>query len=281
LEFHLKERLGETTLGSDKVRTGLAICTKRFDTMSPWVLFNNPRAKYFNDGPNEHFPNDAFIGNSRYPLWRIIRASSAAPTFFAPVPLNIWEGEEPKTFVDGAVSPNLNPSVQLLALATAEGYQLKWPTGEKNLLIISVGAGGNKHKKSDTEMYDGLHMLPGSQALQALTDIMSDTEMFNVMIMQMLSRPKLPYFIDSEIDAMSNDLLGTAPLFSYQRYNYRNDASWLKTHLNLAHNAEKVTSYLDMSDPAIMNDCLQIGELFAERYVDVSHFPETFDIREN
>jgi len=70
-------------------------------------------------------------------------------------------------------------------------------------------------------------------------------------------------------------------LLSYQRYNYRNDASWLKNHLDLAFSADEVASFRNMEDPAIMGDCVQIGESFADRYIDASHFPEAFDVPGN
>ena len=72
LQRELDRQLGaDTTLDSDKIRTGLMIMTKRLDTGSPWPLNNGGRGKYA-----------AQDGALR--LTQIVRASTAAPTYFAP-----------------------------------------------------------------------------------------------------------------------------------------------------------------------------------------------------
>ena len=72
----LKEVFGEnTTLSSDQLQTGLMIMTKRLDTGSPWPIGNNPMNKYFTSRPG------GTIGNGDYPLWKVVRASTAAPSY--------------------------------------------------------------------------------------------------------------------------------------------------------------------------------------------------------
>ncbi|WFN60485.1 patatin-like phospholipase family protein [Synechococcus sp. CCFWC 502] len=81
LEGYLKKRLGAACPLGDRqsLRTGLLVVTKRLATGSPWPLTNNPRGRYFNARSGSH-P----IPNADYPLWKVVRASTAAPTFFAP-----------------------------------------------------------------------------------------------------------------------------------------------------------------------------------------------------
>src|SRR5262249_49081043 len=55
--------LGDRTLGSDDVRTGLAVVAKRLDTGSCWIIANNPRSKYWNT-PSDH----SFVGNRHFLL---------------------------------------------------------------------------------------------------------------------------------------------------------------------------------------------------------------------
>jgi len=86
-------------------------------------MSNNPKGKYFrNTDSTSHW-----IYNSDYPLWKVIRASTAAPTFFDPEEITIIEqpGREPEQgqFVDGGVSPFNNPSLQSLLFATLKGLQ--------------------------------------------------------------------------------------------------------------------------------------------------------------
>ena len=69
--------VGDLDLHSEKLITGLCVVTKRIDTGSPWILANNPRAPYWEDGKD-------WDGNKRYKLGTLVRASTAAPHFFDP-----------------------------------------------------------------------------------------------------------------------------------------------------------------------------------------------------
>ena len=75
LEKKLQEVFGDMTIGSDKIKTGLCVVAKRADTNSVWPLVNHPDGKYFDtpDGRNKDIP-----------LWKAVRASSAAPSYFIP-----------------------------------------------------------------------------------------------------------------------------------------------------------------------------------------------------
>jgi len=109
LSEHPRRIFGEeTTLGSDLLQTGLLVVTKRIDTGSSWPLGNNPGVRFHGAGPE-----DTWISNRDYPLWRVVRASTAAPSFFDPEKLTISEQEgRPSVegyFVDGGMSPHNNP----------------------------------------------------------------------------------------------------------------------------------------------------------------------------
>jgi patatin-like phospholipase/acyl hydrolase len=66
----------DTTLGSEELKTLLLIVVRNATTDSPWPLSNNPHA-LFND------PSRA-DNNLGIPLWQLVRASTAAPTYFPP-----------------------------------------------------------------------------------------------------------------------------------------------------------------------------------------------------
>jgi uncharacterized protein len=132
LEKQLKDVFGEkTTLGGDKLNTLLMLVMRNVTTDSPWTLSNNPNAKY-----NEADRDDC---NLRLPLWKLVRASTAAPTFFPAERVTI--GKREFVFVDGGITPYNNPAFQLFLMATAAPYKLMWPTGEDKMLLISVGTG--------------------------------------------------------------------------------------------------------------------------------------------
>ena len=104
LTEHLKQVFGDcTTLGDPKLETGLLVMTKRMDTGSPWPLGNNPRGKYYRAKDN-----DDWRSNKDYPLWKVVRALTAAPSFFDPEEITIIPENGAKAvkgkFVDGGVS---------------------------------------------------------------------------------------------------------------------------------------------------------------------------------
>ena len=76
-------------------------------------------------------------------MWEILRASSAAPTFFPPhsIILNPRDPDSAFTFVDGGTTPFNNPAFLLYRMATAAPYHLRWQTGEAKLLLVSIGTG--------------------------------------------------------------------------------------------------------------------------------------------
>ena len=93
---------------------------KRIDDGGAWMLTNNPRAKFW-----ETPPDGGFIGNRRYSLANIVRASTAAPHFFKPQPIEIVEGEPPALFVDGGLTPHNDPALALLLLAALPALQAR------------------------------------------------------------------------------------------------------------------------------------------------------------
>ena len=134
LEEHLKEVFGEnTTLGSSKLRTQILIVSKNATLGTTWFFTNNRQGKYFNT-------------NAAIPLWQIVRASSAAPTFFPPeeikVPNDLGQVHNYE-FIDGGVSSYNNPSLQLFLEATDPQYNFGWPTGTDKIVLLSLGTGFN------------------------------------------------------------------------------------------------------------------------------------------
>lgn len=134
LEKHLKEVLGEgTTLGSDRLRTQILIVTKNATLGNDWFFNNNPKSKFFRN-------------NAGLPLWQIVRASSAAPTYFPPHTIAVPDDTGAKQnyeFIDGGVSSYNNPALQVFLEATIPQYGYGWPMGVDNILLLSLGTGFN------------------------------------------------------------------------------------------------------------------------------------------
>ena len=132
IERHLRNVFGEdTNLGSTKLRTNLLIVTKNATLGNTWFFTNNPKGRYS-------------ANNAGLPLWQVVRASTAAPTYFPPQPISIPADQgqlQNYEFVDGGVSSYNNPSLQVFLEATDPRYQFGWPTGVDKLLMISLGTG--------------------------------------------------------------------------------------------------------------------------------------------
>ena len=130
----LQRELGvDTTLGDERLGTLLLIVMRNATTDSPWPVTNNPRAKY-----NDRSRNDC---NLDLPLWQLVRASTAAPTYFPPETIDV--GRNRFVFVDGGVTMYNNPAFQLFIMATVPQYKLCWQTGEDQMLVVSVGTGAS------------------------------------------------------------------------------------------------------------------------------------------
>ena len=143
LALKLKEVFGaDTYFGSEKLRTLLLMVMRNATTDSPWPLSNNPYAKY-----NDSVRADC---NLNFPLWQLVRASTAAPTFFPPEVIVLRGGggamDKQFVFVDGGVTMYNNPAFQMFLKATLDRYwtrkpEARWPAGVDNMLIVSVGTG--------------------------------------------------------------------------------------------------------------------------------------------
>lgn len=131
LQKRLKEVLKKSTLGSEELRTQIMIVAKNATVGSDWFFSNNPRSKFFSN-------------NAKLPLWQIVRASSAAPTYFPPEMIAVTDetGKKQKhDFIDGGVSSYNNPALQVFLEATVPEYGNGWPMGADKLMLISLGTG--------------------------------------------------------------------------------------------------------------------------------------------
>jgi hypothetical protein len=265
----LTDYFGDNALGSDKVRTGLMVMTKRLDTGSPWVFHNNPQGKYYN--PAE----DGGLANKDFLLRDIVRASTAAPHYFEPEEIEVAQGLN-GAFVDGGISPYNNPTLQLLMLATLEGYGLKWPLGADNLLIVSVGTGYKETRYEAAEVMD----MPAIQlAAQSVLSLMGDCDWLGQTVLQWMSQSTTPWPIDSEVGDLQQDVMGGGrPLITYLRYTLAYDSTWLKKNLDVDIGVEEATSLFAMDNPRNVQKLSDLGAKAAAIQMQKDHLPANFDI---
>jgi hypothetical protein len=217
----LREVFGaSTTLGSENLRTLLLLVMRNATTDSPWPISNNPYARY-NDTSREDC-------NLNFPLWQLVRASTAAPTFFPPEVIVLKHSDRDKTkefvFVDGGVTMHNNPAFQMFLMATLDRYwakkpEARWHAGAEQMLIVSVGTGTSPNAQ------DGLE--PEEMNLLFNARTIPSALMFAALNEQdLLCRVFGNCLAGDPIDRELSDLVGSAgplqlgkKLFTYLRYN--------------------------------------------------------------
>jgi uncharacterized protein len=266
IERALRARFGNVTLDSDTVRTGLMVMTKRLDTGSPWPLHNHPDAVYSKQ-------------DGRLVLAEIVRASTAAPTYFQPELIDISSGDGrvvQGAFVDGGVSPFNDPSLQLMMIAALNGHGFRWQVGADHLLLVSIGTGTRIERYSARDVTG---WLPVEQGLRALQSLMDDCASVNHGIMQWLTQCMTPWNIDSIVGDMSADSVAGPKLARYARYNAVLDQGWLRSMLGLDYTPEQLEHIARMDDPSNVRALAEIGRRAASAQVNDDHFPRAFDVR--
>lgn len=254
----LKKVFADITIGDTvRIKTGLCIMMKRADTNSLWPLINHPDGKYF-----KH--------NKNIPLINAIRASTAAPTYFLPEKIEVGGGNPDAAFVDGGVSMANNPALNLLMVATLNGFPFKWKKGEENIELVSIGTGYANTKVKSEEITDNWLV---SWAKETPDMLMQDASWHNQTILQWMSRSPTAVEIDREMGDLSYDLLCDKPLLKYLRYNLE------FTRQNLANlGLEKETKDISIKDLLEMSNAnnkdilYNIGKLAGEQSVKSYHF---------
>lgn len=198
-----------TTLGSERLRTLVLLVLRNATTDSPWYLTNNPRAKF----------NDRSVPgcNLELPLWQIVRASAAAPVYFAPEVIDV--GTERFVFSDGGLTCHNNPAFKAFLLATVEPYGLSWPTGVEQLLIVSVGTGAVDLADASLNP-SAMHLLYQAHSLPRA--LLGAAQMEQDALCRVFGECRVGDPVDLEL----GDLIGArgpvAPkLFTYLRYDVR------------------------------------------------------------
>lgn len=275
LEREIKQVLGDpplTTLGSEKFRTLLMMVTRNASTDSPWPLSNNPRAKY-----NVRADSDGkdCATNLDIPVWQLIRASTAAPVFFPPEEIHVPGVAKPFMFLDGGITVYNNPAFQLFLMATLPGYNLRWPAGEKELLLVSIGTGLCESANLNLGPLE-MNLLYNVQSTPAA--LMRAATVEQDILCRVFGRARdgcgLPE-IDSEIGDLVDCRTPVADkLFSYARYNVELSDAGLEA-LELYDIEPKAVQPLDSVDH--LDDLERVGRAAAERCVSIRDFDGFLD----
>jgi patatin-like phospholipase/acyl hydrolase len=248
----------EATLGSKALKTYLLLILRNATTDSPWPLSNNPAAKY-NDITRHNC-------NLQVPLWQLVRASTAAPTYFPPEVVTVGESEF--VFVDGGVTMYNNPAFQLFLMATVKPYKLEWPTGEDQMLLVSIGTGAaasaNAHLSPDE-----MNLLYNASSIPSALMYGASNE--QDLLCRVFGRCLHGATIDNEVMDLKGDI-GPGSLekkfFTYLRYN----ADLSRDGLNkLGLPDIKPENVQQMDSVDYIEQLRQVGQKVAEE-VDMAHY---------
>lgn len=247
----------DTTLGSPKLKTLLMMVMRNATTDSPWPLSNNPHAKY-ND-PNR------YDCNLNLTLWKLIRASTAAPTYFPPEEVHM--GQHRFIFVDGGITPYNNPSFQIFLMATLAPYKLQWQTGEEKMLLVSIGTGTNPDANknlgpSDMNLLYNASSIPSALMFAALNE--------QDLLCRTFGKCLAGDPLDREIGDLINQPGPVQPkLFTYLRYNAELTVKGLK---GLGLGGMNPADVQRLDSVAHIKDLQQVGQAIGKQYVKPEHF---------
>jgi patatin-like phospholipase/acyl hydrolase len=252
------------TLGDERLRTVLMMVLRNHTTDSPWPVSNNPHARY-----NQRDRKDC---NLNLPLWQLVRASTAAPTFFPPEVVSFAPGTPDQyqfIFVDGGVTTYNNPAYLAFQMATAAPYKMNWATGVGNLLIVSVGTGSAPKARPDLEAGD-LWLLDHAKSLPSA--LMNAASAGWDLACRTLGECRHGGVIDHEIGNMVNDSPQpnwTGPkLFSYVRY----DPDVTRAGLDsLGLEAIDPAHVQVMDSVQHITDIQRVGKIYADKHCKIGH----------
>lgn len=258
----LKEVIGaDTTLGTDQLKTLLLIVMRNATTDSPWPLSNNPAAKYNLDQRRR----DGLACNLDLPLWQLVRASTAAPTYFPPEAIQAG-GPGVFLMVDGGVTMYNNPAFLVFLMATVEPYNLRWTAGKDQMLVVSIGTGTSPKANQDLAPEDmnliyNASSLPSALMLAALNE--------QDLLCRVFGECRHGDELDREVGTLIDKQGPVDPkLFSYVRYNAELTAEWLGAH-GLGHINPRDVQRLDSTSH--MDELQEVGRKVAQQ-VRPEHF---------
>ena len=253
----LRDVIGEdTTLGSEKLRTLLMMVMRNATTDSPWPLSNNPKARYNDVGRADC--------NLKLPLWQLVRASTAAPTYFPPEVVRVGRDF---IFVDGAVTMFNNPAFQLFLMATSEPYRLLWPTGDDKMLLISVGTGASANANSNLSPEEMNLLYNAGTIPSALMAAALHEQDF---LCRIFGKCLAGDSLDREIGSVIGQGIPDVPkLFTYARYNAELSREGLDAlgleHINAGH-VQQIDSVEHIGEMQ------EVGQALAQQKVKAEHF---------
>jgi hypothetical protein len=206
-----------STLGTDRLKKLLMVVVRNHSTGSAWPLTNNPNAKY----ADRSHPQC----NLNIPLYKLVRASTAAPGYFDPEV--IYLGEKKYVFVDGSITPYNNPALIAALTAILPCYKLNWETGPDKIRMVSLGT-----LRFPSGLPKGaVNLWVGYNAAHIPAALIQGAANEQDYLCRCLGQCLYAESIDREIGDLVTDAIPREPWFSYVRYNRSYEALEVETML--------------------------------------------------
>jgi hypothetical protein len=251
---HFSENGVPALMGSSRLRTKLLIVMRNATTGSPWPVTNHPLARY-NDTRREDC-------NLNIPLWQLLRASTAAPTFFAPETIDY--GHRRFLFVDGGITPYNNPALIAVLTATLPAYKIEWEATRETLHVTSVGTGFER-ARLPAKLADQIHLK--DHLMFCIPALLGTVAIQQDLLCRVLGDCVYGDVIDRELDDLRRATLlpSDQQKFTYVRYN------------RIFNQSDELTagkSRLDMTLDRVenMTTFQKLGLEYADEHVRAEHF---------
>jgi uncharacterized protein len=253
--FGMNDQGRPVEFGDDKLHCLLLCVLQNATTDSAWPLSNCSTAHY-----NDRGRDDC---NLDYPLWKVVRGSTAAPIYFAPEELEF--GTKTFTFQDGGITSYNNPAFIQYTMATHPAYKLGWASGADNLLSVSIGTGTMPRTNvgRDADDYTVIQNVPNTIGF-----LMNAASVEQDRLCRLLGHCRHGAHIDREVRDLIAAPDSTAELFTYVRYNAELSDGGL-ADMGLEHIESKRVCKLDAVDA--IDDLATIGKIAAQQ-VSLDHF---------
>jgi predicted acylesterase/phospholipase RssA len=264
LQNYFAEQDGSPALlGTARLRTLLLLVLRNATTGSPWPVTNCRDSLYNRRPPGQ--------SNLELPLWQLIRASTAAPTFFPPQRIliaNARNEQKSHQFIDGGVSPYNNPSYLAYLMATLPEYCIRFPRGTDQLTVVSVGVGQRAMMYNEDDVQDMSVISHAKATIRALMD--ADSRLQDI-----LCRTTGLCLFGSELDREVKSLTPTTEeelaaarrerQFTYVRYNH------IYTEPEVKATIARLGGKWDLANLKLIPVAMEAGRAYAERHVRGEH----------
>jgi len=195
----------------------------------------------------------------KIPLWKVVRASTAAPVYFDPEEISL--GTRLHTFVDGSITPYNNPALIAALTAVLPGYAMNWETGPDNIRIVSVGT-----MRFSSELPKKAQRLwLGYNAAKIPAALIQGVAWQQDYLCRCLGECLYGETLDSEIGDLVATPLPGSRWFSYVRYNKSYKTEMLEQILHQHPNLAALDAI--QAIPALG----EVGRAYAEENVRLEH----------